>query len=339
MQLQAYDFLPWQKSLASQWLLSKDRFAHAWLVHGMPGIGQEQFVIAASASLLCESPVDGLACGKCQACGWISAGNHPDLRRIRSEANMQREGEELTGSKKTASREIKIEQIRSLQPWFNTATHRGGLRVAVLYLAEDLNQAAANALLKILEEPPEHTVFLLAASAPDSLLPTIVSRCRRIVLARPEHDTALAWLQQQSIDNPDKRLTAAGGAPLLAIYNADKDPVPVWLAGFLNMVISRNPDCSYIADQFLQQDAAVWIDAIQRLWFDLVSSSFNLEPYYFPAEKEKIAQVAGAADIGRLIGFEKWLREKKSLAGHPLNAKLLADTIANHLIMAIKPVS
>src|SRR3546814_8542999 len=83
---------------------------------------------------------------------------------------------------------MRVEQLRSLHTWFNTATHRGGWRVAILYPARAMNAITANALLKVLEEPPAHTIFLLVADAPDRLLPTLVSRCRRLPLAAPSKE-------------------------------------------------------------------------------------------------------------------------------------------------------
>lgn len=339
MLLNTYKFLPWQLDIAQSWLQQKERFAHAWLVHGMPGIGQQQFAVAAAYSLLCENPEHGLACGSCQACGWVKEGNHPDLRLIRSEANMQQEGVDLTSSKKSVSKEIKIEQIRSLQPWFNTATHRGGYRVAVLYLADDLNQAAANALLKILEEPPEHTIFILAANAPDSLLATIVSRCRRIVLPKPEHSQAIEWLNSMSLNNAEIRLAAAGGSPILALQQADQEAIPAWIIDLLNNLAARRADYNGLADALMQTEPQIWLADIQRLCLDLINSNYDLAPYYFTSLGEQLSIVGKSLDIHRLIGFEKWLKEKKPLVNHPLNLKLLVDTMANHLLLALRPAS
>src|SRR5690554_4159951 len=202
------EFLPWQRDMASEWLEHRERFSHAWLIHSMPGIGKQHFALASAASLLCETPIKGLACTTCQACQWLLAGNHPDIRRIRPDAVALEEGAEYSPSttstaaaKKAPSREIRIDQLRELNSWFNTATHRGGWRVAVLYPADALNVISANALLKVLEEPPPHTVFLLVADAPDRLLPTLVSRCRRLPLPAPGHDQALQWLGEQGVSN------------------------------------------------------------------------------------------------------------------------------------------
>src|SRR5690606_451784 len=242
-------FLPWQQALASRWLGQRERFAHAWLIHGLPGIGKRQFALAAAASLLCEAPVNGHACGDCAACLWLKSGSPPDLRRIRPEARAQEEGivtatpddtaPSATAAKKQPSKEIKVEQLRVLHTWFNTATHRGGWRVAVLYPARAMNAITANALLKVLEEPPAHTVFLLVADAPDRLLPTLVSRCRRLPLAVPTKAESLLWLKKEGVQDAAPWLAAAGGAPLLARQMAQSghSPYPDWLVQMLGDII------------------------------------------------------------------------------------------------------
>lgn len=233
--MSAPQFLPWQMETARAWLGNRERFAHAWLVHGLAGIGKLDFAVAAAASLLCETPQDGLACGHCAACAWFASGNHPDLRRIRPEAVAVEEGADAAevsedaepaagAAKKAPSKEIRIDQIRSLESWFNTATHRGGWRVALLYPAHALNVVSANALLKVLEEPPPHTVFLLVADAPDRLLPTLVSlpppaaagarsRHRAAMAARPECGAGARMAGRRG------RRAAGGAAPGAACGN------------------------------------------------------------------------------------------------------------------------
>lgn len=339
------DFLPWQDTQARHWLAARERFAHAWLIHGVPGVGQLEFAAAGAASLLCESPRDGLACGQCQACRWVRAGNHPDLRRIRPDAVAAQEGatteeSDESGNKKQPSREIRIEQIRGLLPWFNTATHRGGWRVALLYPAEALNTMAANALLKVLEEPPDHTVFLLAAQAPDRLLPTLVSRCRRLPLAVPPPDVALSWLQAQDVDQPAARLAAAGGAPLLALQQAQskQPPAPVWLEQFLDLA-AQGGASARLADILVELDPAMWLDGFQRLWLDLSLAAHDLPPRYYPEQASRISAVARVADAVLLAQTGKWLREQQRLARHPLNPKLLTDHAAHRLLQAVRPVA
>ncbi|MFU2072013.1 DNA polymerase III subunit delta', partial [Bordetella hinzii] len=67
------EFAPWHLETARAWLGQRERFAHAWLIHGTAGIGKLDFAAAAAASLLCEAPREGLACGACPACAWVAA--------------------------------------------------------------------------------------------------------------------------------------------------------------------------------------------------------------------------------------------------------------------------
>lgn len=332
-------FLPWQEETARAWLGQRERFAHAWLIHGLAGIGKVDFALAAAASLLCESPEQELACGHCPACTWVAGGNHPDLRRIRPEAVAVEEGADApaeatetagTGAAKRApSRDIRIEQIRSLEPWFNTATHRGGWRVAVLYPAHAMNVVSANALLKVLEEPPPHTVFLLVADAPDRLLPTLVSRCRRLPLAAPDADTARSWLQARDVADPAAWLAAAGGAPLAALRLAQSrdQACPDWLEGFLApLARGESPDLGTLADGLEKTPAAEWLDALQRVFVDLMLAATGAGSRYFPAQQRAVQAIAGRARPAALADAARWLTQQRALANHPLSPKLFIQS-------------
>jgi DNA polymerase-3 subunit delta' len=338
-------FLPWQADTARAWLGSRERFSHAWLIHGLAGTGKRQFALAGAASLLCEAPQDGLACGHCSACLWVAAGNHPDLRRIRPDAVAVEEGgeaeeETATATKAAPSRDIRVDQLRALGSWFNTATHRGGWRVAVLYPAQALNAISANALLKVLEEPPDHTVFLLVADAPDRLLPTLVSRCRRLPLAVPGRDEALAWLAGQGVTQPEPWLAAAGGAPLAALElsRSRAAACPQWLDGLLSSLAQGlAPDIGGMADQLEKESPAVWLDALQRLFLDLLLAASSAPLRYFPQAEKNIRLAAGRASLASLGETGKWLGQQRALAGHPLNGKLFAHAVLQRVAQACAP--
>lgn len=341
------EFLPWQRNIASAWLERRERFAHAWLIHGMPGIGKQDFALAGAASLLCESPEEGLACGACQACLWLAAGNHPDIRRIRPDAVAFEEGAPDTtvesggsAAKKNPSREIRIDQLRELSAWFNTATHRGGWRVAVLYPAHALNVISANALLKVLEEPPQHTVFLIVADAPDRLLPTLVSRCRRLPLPVPPIADSLEWLEQKGVKDAATWLAAASNAPVRAyrLAGSDAKACPDWLVDVLRLSAGNNanPDVSAIADTLEKQHTEVWIDALQRLFVDLLLTRTGLPPRYFPSMIATQA-VGQRASLQRLADAAKWLGEQRAIANHPLNAKLFVHSTLQRAVLACQP--
>lgn len=346
-------FLPWQEELAASWLNQRERFAHAWLIHGLPGIGKRQFALAAASSLLCESPVNAIACGHCAACQWLVSGNHPDLRRIRPEAMALEEGVTAgrsdddsdtasAASKKAPSKEIRVDQLRSLSSWFNTATHRGGWRVAVLYPAHAMNSITANALLKVLEEPPEHTVFLLVADAPDRLLPTLVSRCRRLPLPVPGQQESLAWLEQEQVSKAEQWLAAAGGAPLLArqLAQTGEHPCPEWLSQLmLPLSRSQPPDIGPLADQLEKMPVNVWVDSLQRLFLDLLLAASGAPVRYFPSLEKLTRLTAGQASMGNLAETAKWLAQQQAVAGHPLNAKLLVHSTLQRIALACGPAS
>ncbi|NYT46000.1 DNA polymerase III subunit delta' [Alcaligenaceae bacterium] len=340
-------FLPWQVEPARAWLGQRERFAHAWLLHGLPGIGKRQFAMAAAASLLCESPIDQLACRHCPACLWLDAGSHPDLRRIRPEALALEEGATASAdddaeagggtAKKAPSRDIRVEQLRSLGGWFNTATHRGGWRVAVIYPAAAMNAISANALLKVLEEPPEHTVFLLVADAPDRLLPTLVSRCRRLPLSVPDSQTSLSWLAGEGVQRADAWLAAAGGAPVLAraLAQAGGEPCPAWLGDFLrSLSAGASFDVGPTADLLEKQAPQDWIDGLQRLLVDLSLAAAGAPLRYFPELAGPLGKVAHQSSPVSLSDTAKWLSQQRAIAGHPLNAKLLVHSVLQRVALA-----
>ncbi|MCB5363092.1 DNA polymerase III subunit delta' [Pusillimonas sp. CC-YST705] len=339
------EFLPWQRDLAQAWLGDRNRFSHAWLIHGMSGIGKREFAKAAAAALLCEAPQAGLACGACAACHWVAKGSHPDLRLIRPDAVAQQEGEtpaedsqESTRSK-SASKDIRVEQLRALHDWFNTATHRGGWRVAVLYPAEALNMISANALLKVLEEPPEHTLFLVVADAPDKLLPTLVSRCRRLPLPVPDRTSALKWLQDRQVAQPEAWLDARGGAPLhaLAFSQESDDVCPAWLRQWANAVNAEDePDYMQLAQLLEAQATQIWLDTLQRFIVDLQFATLNLPVRYFPSLGEVTTALAGRTDARIAADAAKWLNSQSRLAGHPLNARLFAYKTLHRLGQACR---
>jgi DNA polymerase III subunit delta' len=351
-------FLPWHVTIAQQWLGARDRFAHAWLIHGLTGIGKREFAFAAAASLLCESPIQGLACGKCLACGWVARGHHPDLKRIRPEALALEEGQDTdaeeeagrsqddassreigTNTKRAPSKDIRVEQIRALEPWFNNATHRGGWRVALIYPAEALTTISGNTLLKVLEEPPPNTVFLLVADAPDRLLPTLLSRCRRLPLATPTPDICEQWLNAQGVKNASQWLAAAGSAPLLAKRQAELQgsPCPEWVIDILNAIDQQKPvDWSSLADQLAKLNPNSWLDPLQRLAIDLNLSHHQLACRYYPSMQSALSSIALRADAIQLSQLLVWLNDQKRLAGHPLNTKLFAQSVLQRLSQSCK---
>lgn len=152
-------------------IMSAGRINHAWLLTGRPEQALEQAVQLAKALLCHNLRADGQPCGECASCRKLAAGNHPDLQLILPRG---------------AS--VKIDQTRDMQYMANLEAYEGGRRVVIIHQAHTMLAAAANSLLKILEEPPEGLFFILTAPLGDSLLETILSRVVWVRL--PEDFTA-----------------------------------------------------------------------------------------------------------------------------------------------------
>ena len=145
-------------------ILSENKFPHAVIFSGVEGIGKRKIAENCAAALLCENPNDGEACGVCSSCKLLAAGNHPDFYVIEPE-------------KSKAAPAIKIGQIRELQSQVLLQPNRANCRVVIIDGAEFMNKAAANCLLKTLEEPTGQTIFILTTANRAGLLMTVRSRC------------------------------------------------------------------------------------------------------------------------------------------------------------------
>ncbi len=130
------------------------------LLDGPRGIGKRTLALNLARALLCETPgPGGLACGTCASCRYVAAGQHPDLQLVEP-FSIDDDGEVKVLDP------IPVDRIRALIEWVQLTSHRGRAKVAVIVPAEAMNAAAANALLKTLEEPPPSTYLMLVAHQP-----------------------------------------------------------------------------------------------------------------------------------------------------------------------------
>ena len=197
--------MPWHLVLWHQLtrLADSGRMPHALLIHGAHGLGKQSLAEALIARTLCAKPEEQ-ACGHCHSCRMLASGYHPDLLRVGPE-----EGK----------RQIRIDPIREVNRFVSQTAQQGGYRVIVISPAEAMNIAAANALLKSLEEPGDKTLFILLSDVPSRMLPTIRSRCQQWSLPSVAFEACRGWLIEKlnSADEAYFWWQVAGGLPLLAV--------------------------------------------------------------------------------------------------------------------------
>jgi len=316
----------WLSPAWRQLQMRRQALPQALLIHGRPGLGKTALAMAFAQRLLCEATTStDLACGECQACVWFGQGNHPDFRLLQPEAlaeSASADAESRRRDGETASRQIRIDQIREVQGLLAIGTHRRGLRVVLIRPAEAMNVAASNALLKSLEEPPPSTVFLLVSSMPDRLLPTVRSRCQRVLVPPAASADSVPWLVAQGVNDPEAALAYAGNAPLAVLEDAEDRPAREAL---LRELAGGQRDALALADA-CQGTAPLRVIAWLQKWVaDLVLARVASRAHYHLRQLPALRRLAEAVALERLLRFERSLGECAAVAQHPLNARLFLE--------------
>lgn len=157
--------------------IRREKMPHAYLFVGVSGVGKTTTALAMARALNCEAQEAGEGCGQCKPCRQLLSGNFPDVELVEPDGQS-----------------IKIEQVRDLERRFAYKPVVGRYRVSVVRPAEAMTEEASNAFLKTLEEPPAGNILVLNATEPSNLLPTIVSRCQRVVFVRIPPRVIEEWL-------------------------------------------------------------------------------------------------------------------------------------------------
>jgi DNA polymerase-3 subunit delta' len=208
--------------------LDSGQLHHAWLLAGPRGVGKQTFATLAAARVLAnaagphvdlpalETPEDH------RISRLLAAQSHPDFRRLKRELNDK--GDALR-------RSITVDQVRKLAGLFAMSPSLSDWRAVIIDSVDDLEPSAANALLKMLEEPPGRSVFFLVSHAPGRLLPTIRSRCRRLPFDTLDDAAMTSALEEVLPDTPaaerSRLASLAGGSVGRAVAAAELDLAPL----------------------------------------------------------------------------------------------------------------
>ncbi len=183
--------------------LETGRLAQGFIIEGPIRGEATELAVRFLMRLYCET--EGKACGECRGCRQVAERTHPDIHWIEPQKK---------------SRQVSVEQVRELQARMVQTSFAGGWKAGVIVGADRLNPSAGNAFLKILEEPPGQSLFLLLSDAPQFLLPTIVSRCQRLSVGQDELRLPEVWrdqLVELLLERGDGRI---GGGRIVAVEHS-----------------------------------------------------------------------------------------------------------------------
>jgi DNA polymerase-3 subunit delta' len=327
---------PWQNDVWHHLIADRNRLPHALLLRGQNGIGKLDFAISLSQALLCEQNDSLLqACGKCPSCGWFEQDNHPDFRLLSPEQTANKDDEDTTKSTKKKT-QIVVDQVRALSDFLSLSSHKSnGLRIVLIHPAEGLNAAAANSLLKMLEEPPPNVVFILVAHQAQKILPTIMSRCQKVDMPVPSSEVALTWMREEGIDNAEALLNYAGGSPLLALGETEEGALAsIEICKLLSL--GSKSDVFQLSSTCLPLGMETAVSTLQKWCYDLFLCHFTQKVRYHKSQQSALQKLCMQLKLTALMDFQKTLGDAKKSATHPLNNELQLQRLFLHYTQIFK---
>jgi DNA polymerase III subunit delta' len=311
---------PWQQDLWQQLTarVQQESFPHALLLTGQAGLGKVDLALALADYLLCESPQHN-ACGSCRGCQLRAANSHPDYFVIELQEK---------------SKVIKIDQIRELVESLTQTAHQHR-QVVVIKTADKMNVAAANALLKTLEEPQGDVVFILVSDNPGRLPATILSRCQQLAINVKQAEVALSWLRSQDIDQQqaDFYFRAADGAPLLALRLSQENYLNLAEQVFAHLLAVRcsNDNALLPLAEWLKEDVTLLLRCVIAVCIDLqklsqgVSSTELVNQQWLSGYQQLLPSLSR---VGLANYYERSIDARQLLLGAThVNVQLLFESL------------
>ena len=303
-----------------------DRVAHAYLFFGDHGIGKRLVAVRFTQALNCDSatPPEGPdACGLCQSCRQIEALTYPDLVVVEPD-------------QEKATPQIKIEQIREVQEHIVYRPLIGHRKVCLIDDADCMTLGAANALLKTLEEPPPHSLFLLIASRPSALPLTVRSRCQNLRFAAPSRTQVEAALMvKRALPPADARFLAILTESRLGeALASDLDAIRAQQEEFRNLTarttLESIPRLLTAAEALSKADRAEEVlEWIARWVRDLVLIQIGADSDYLLSADapQHMHQVASGASLDDLLSLLDAIEAFQRGATRHLNHQLAVENI------------
>jgi len=319
--------VPWLEParirLQTAW--TQQRFPHGLLIHGPAGVGKQALAIWVARAALCDANGGELrACGTCKSCSLFASGTHPDFTYVSPEED---------------KKQISVDQVRELCASLAMTSYRQGFKVAIIEPAQQLTMAAANSLLKTLEEPAPRTMLILVTTRSAGLLATLRSRCQQLGVRAPSPEAALAWLSKASSKAVSPQtLALARGAPLRALAYAEQDVEVLYkeVDADLNGLFGGRTDVTQIAKRWTDEQLPerllcldYWLE--RQLRVSIAGSADRFTGSVLPTAPKQL-------NISRMFACADRLRELRAqLDRVALQRELAVEALLIELLTAVRP--
>ena len=308
---------PWQKNSWDEVFSNKDKMPHAFIFHGSQTQEINKFVDVLIKSILCSKPTnENFACEKCQDCLWANT-NHPDLKVVESSSDKD---------EKLNSDILNISNAREVKKFLELTSHQSnGKKIVVAYGADRLTNAASNALLKTIEEPPSNCLIIFTVNDLANLLPTITSRCRLISFSKPTQEDAKIFLKNNNNIGLINKLELYNNSPLELINEKE---MLTNIDVILNELKKGNKiDLMKVNNIWLSNGLAWIINLLQKWSYEILLYKLSKKHNYFPNEIKAVHTLALNADLSKLLTYQKSLNIIKSYTQTSVNKEINLNSV------------
>lgn len=302
--------------------IARNSISHAYLITGPAQVGRRSLALWFVQALFCKEPPEaGIPCGLCVECGRVARMEHPDLHLM---------------SVQDDAAAIKIDQIRELQPKLSLVPYQAPYRVALLTNFQKATIGAQNALLKTLEEAPARVILLVTADSPESVLPTIQSRCEVLRLRPMPVDALASALHDSPAADEDTAFLArvAGGRPGLALSLAqDEDLLALrrrWLDNLVHALKDDRIGRFKLAEQAAKDRASLrdGLELWSSFWRDVLLMKAGQDSALTNSDyADEIRQTASALTLEQCLHLLEDAEESLRGMDLNLNPRLLVEVL------------